>query len=309
VKIKDIKNKILKEYDIVEKEKELKKIKSNSKYINSILKKPFNNPHMACIIVKLDENNDYILLEYNNKSKTLDELNDHHINKKLIDIYKSIDHSIFDSFNSVINDGAPQRHQKFYHNNKGYRDSYIYRIETENGYEIVSIYEDITYVKDLMFYNRLLKKILKYKIYAMILIVILISIYFSTFYTNMNNINNIDRFIDNKDIMVYNKTRSPIIYYNKIDSGLMFYQKEKYSNVIPIYEKMKNNNFINFHLGVSYMKTNSFHKSIICFEGILKDKQNLYIDRCQWLLSLCYIKTENPKGISLLKDIKTLTYY
>jgi TolA-binding protein len=56
--------------------------------------------------------------------------------------------------------------------------------------------------------------------------------------------------------------------------------------------------------GVAEMKNNNYPSAKSSFRSIIDNSDNLYIDKAQWFLALCYIKTnENNEAVSQLETI------
>jgi len=60
----------------------------------------------------------------------------------------------------------------------------------------------------------------------------------------------------------------------------------------------------NLLYGVAEMKNNNFPSAKTSFRSIIDNSDNLYIDKAQWFLALCYIKTdENREAVRQLESI------
>lgn len=262
-----------------------------NKNINNELFKTFNDLHLPSVILKKDNNGDFILVDYILKSKEMDGITDKFVGKKINEFYKNIDEfGIIDVFNKVYDDGISRNHSGYYADGKikGYRDSYIYRIKlTDDTYNIVSIYDDNTEIIQMKRFNKLFRNILKYRKYITVFI---ISCIFSIIFLNFNN-NVYDKLYDKyydkneiKSICINRGNDVDILWRNAMDE----FNNKNYTNTISILERIKDNNSVYFYIGVSYMNLEYHEKSIIYFNKVL-DNDNIFYSNTLWLLSLNYL--------------------
>lgn len=256
--------KMITEYDLSDQLGELKKIKSRLEFISSRFGNTFNKLHLACVIIKKDEDGDYIIVECNEKAKEIDKLDERCPSRKLKDIYGSINNfGIIDIFDEVLETGEPQKHQGFYEDKKlkGYRDSYIYRIEIEDGEdELVSIYEDVTHIKQMEKYNRLLKKLLRYRnflfLFAILVIFIIGHISYDRYYSNREiDYDEIYTEYYKNDLNGFNTTRNGSSDLNNVlNDGIRYFDNGEFNEAILCFNKIDDNIMVNFYMGVSHME-------------------------------------------------------
>lgn len=136
-----LKENILDNYQLSEQIIELKKIKDSLEFINDRLYKFFNDLHLPVIIVK-KINNEWVLVECNNKSKEIDNLQECK-GKSIKDIYPITNKcNIFELFEKVYNDSNPIR--ETYIINDKWMNIYIYAININiHEKNIVAIFDEL----------------------------------------------------------------------------------------------------------------------------------------------------------------------
>jgi len=289
-----LQSKVIGEHDLLEQSKELKRIKNSLEIQNSRLSDTFNNLHLATVIIKKDGEGDYILVDFNKKSQIIDKLSCEQKGEKLKNIYNSIEKfGIIDLFDDVLLNGTPIKHQGYYKdsNINSYRDSYIYRIETNGKYELVSMYDDVTHVKKLEKTNKIIKKMKRYQIFitlCLILLILSISIHLHSHFNEHNYSNYYDNYYKKSDITIVGTTRSLSNNENIIYNGTILYEDGKYEKALETFKKDNNIN-TNFYLGITNMELGNYEESVKNFSVIIKE-DSIFVDQSDWLLSLCYIK-------------------
>lgn len=286
-----LQSKVIDENDLLDQSKELKRIKNTLEIQNIRLNDTFNNLHLAIVIVKKDNDGDYILVDYNKKSQIIDKLTPEQKGEKLKNIYKNIENfQIINLFDNVLLNGIPIKHQGYYKDDKikGYRDSYIYRIESDGKYELVTMYDDVTTMKKS---EIILKKIRTIQIYIWLLLITTISImFFHINNTNKKNYNEIyTEYYNKSDISIMGTMRSSSNNKSIIYNGTMLYQNGEYEKALETFKKDNNIN-TNFYLGITNMEIGNYGESIKNFKKIIEENNSLFVDQSEWLLSLCYIK-------------------
>ena len=108
--IEIIRKYVISDYDLTDQTIELKIIKSRLEKINKRFYELFDNLHMASVIIEHRDDN-FIMLQFNKKSRELDKLTDDAIGKSLKEIYPSIeDFHILKVFKRVSETGIPEKH-------------------------------------------------------------------------------------------------------------------------------------------------------------------------------------------------------
>jgi len=303
-----LQNKIIGEHDLLEQ-------KNNLELQNNRLNGTFNDLHIPGVIIKKDKNDDYILIDFNKKAKLSDKLVSSYIGKKIKNIYPTIEKfGILKEFDNVLLNGKPIKHQGYYYDKKrkGYKNSYIYRIELIDGtYELVSLYDDVTYIKNLEKSKKIISKIKKYHFLLWFtLITLLISF---SFYININNENYnkiYTKYYNKSDITIIGSTRNTSNARNKIIQGSILYENNKYEKALKTFNKIELTN-IDFYLGITNMELGNYEKSINNFNKIIQHGNNIFINQSEWLLSLCYIKlNKKVDAILILSNIaKNTNHY
>lgn len=128
-------------------------IKNKLESINKRLSDVLDNFHSAVVIVERTNDDTYILADFNKKARRIDNLFDIDKGRDVTDVYPNIQKSgLLDKINDVIKYDIPLRHRGEYEydgSRGGYRDLYIYKIASNNKYEVVIIYDDISRCVDI----------------------------------------------------------------------------------------------------------------------------------------------------------------
>jgi TolA-binding protein len=96
--------------------------------------------------------------------------------------------------------------------------------------------------------------------------------------------------------------------YSEYQAALDLYNKNDFANAaVRFREYLKSKpkaNEANLFYGVSEMKNNNFPAAKSSFKTIIDNADNLYIDRAQWYLALCYVRTnEKEEALGQLGSI------
>jgi TolA-binding protein len=130
-------------------------------------------------------------------------------------------------------------------------------------------------------------------------------------YMTFNRSANPDRlFQANYDHYVYSGTSRTSASNNDMSfkSALDLYNNENYQAASTALKDYlihnPGNNEAMFLLGASDMESGNYNSAIQMFTAVLNDRDNFFLDKSQWYLSLCYLKTGNtPEAVKELQAI------
>jgi tetratricopeptide (TPR) repeat protein len=114
-----------------------------------------------------------------------------------------------------------------------------------------------------------------------------------------------------KNFQVYassNISRSGETKLSDFEAALALYNKNDFTGAALLFRDYLNSKpasmEANLIYGVAEMKNNNFPAATSSFRSIIENADNFYIDKAQWYLALCYVKTsENKEAVSQLNTI------
>lgn len=94
-------------------------------------------------------------------------------------------------------------------------------------------------------------------------------------------------------------TRSNEIFKDDFTDAIKYYNQNNYKEAIIHFEKVlkkdPTNNAAKLFLGICYTETKQYKNAAGQFHTIIQQKDPIFEEHASWYLSLCYIKTDNPK--------------
>jgi tetratricopeptide (TPR) repeat protein len=80
-----------------------------------------------------------------------------------------------------------------------------------------------------------------------------------------------------------------------IKTALLHYNNSEFKKAIAILKDNQKDIISKFYLGLSYIETKKYNKAIICFQDVLDDNSNLFLEQSKWYKGLCYLKLDKKK--------------
>jgi tetratricopeptide (TPR) repeat protein len=80
-----------------------------------------------------------------------------------------------------------------------------------------------------------------------------------------------------------------------IKTALLHYNNSEFKEAIAILKDNQKDIISKFYLGLSYIETKKYNKAIICFQDVLDDNSNLFLEQSKWYKGLCYLKLDKKK--------------
>ena len=91
---------------------------------------------------------------------------------------------------------------------------------------------------------------------------------------------------------------------NKLNNAMQKYSEGEFNQAVFLFSESGDQAIAKYYTALSYMETSRYSYAIPLFEGIILDKNNLFIERSEWYLGLCYIKIHSfDKADSLFVKI------
>ncbi len=75
-----------------------------------------------------------------------------------------------------------------------------------------------------------------------------------------------------------------------IKTALTHYNNSEFTEAIKILKNYEDNILSKFYLGLSYVETKKYSKAIRCFQYVLDDNNNLFLEQSRWYKGLCFLK-------------------
>lgn len=146
---------------------------------------------------------------------------------------------------------------------------------------------------------------------TLLLLLLIISLNSSTKHFADNNV--YDKFYTEYPILSIN--RSETTNANSLQTALEDINKKEYNTALKnlqiiINDNNTENNIIaHFYTGVILQKKGDYKNSIIEYEKVINDKDNLFIEQSNWYIGLCYLRIHKKyKAIEYFNKITDNTY-
>lgn len=94
-------------------------------------------------------------------------------------------------------------------------------------------------------------------------------------------------------------TRSNVLLNDEFTEAIKLYNQNKYKEAIVQFERVikkdPTNNAAKLFLGICYTELKQYKNAANHFSNIIQQRDPIFEEHASWYLSLCYIKTDNPK--------------
>ena len=159
----------------------------------------------------------------------------------------------------------------------------------------VDALQKFTAVKPLQTHSKKTKiNLIYYKIAASLILLFGIS-YFV--YTNSNKTHSLEPFmIEDAGFKVWMSAASSRV---DLQNGMNYYRQKNYTEALPYFSKLANNDTALYYSGISYMQLNQLSDAELLFNNI--PSESIYKNKSLYYLSLCYVFNHKEKeGLELL---------